>query len=108
MRNFEARARTLKTALLVITASFLLASPAWAASGEGSLDKKNSDAMTLVVDDVVIFVTEDTRLYDRENKRISFQQIAEPRVAASTVEYTGRRSREGIVATKLVVYITPQ
>lgn len=99
----------LKALLLCMALGLLLAGPALAASsrGEGLLEAKNSEAMTLLVNNMLIRVTDKTRVYDGDDKRITFAQIPDPSQVTSTVIYKGRRTIEGMIAIKLVVQVTP-
>lgn len=110
MRNFQTPRRALLAWMLLAALALILAGPAQAASisGKGVLEARDDDAMTLLVNDLVIRVTDDTRIYNDDNKLISFAQIQDPRLVESTVEYTGRRSGSEVVASKLVVYISPR
>ena len=63
--------------------------------------------MTLQVDNMLIQVTDDTRLYDGDNKRISFAQIPDPSQVRSLVTYTASRTARGMIATKLVIQPVP-
>jgi hypothetical protein len=106
----ETREWGLRACLLVVALSLLVAGPALArgASGSGILEVKNDVAMTLQLDELTIQVTEDTRIYDGEEKRISWKQIPDPVKVQTTVEFKGKQTKKGgIVATKLVVYMTP-
>ncbi len=96
-----------KALLLSLALGLLLAGPAIAQSGEGLLEAKDSQAMTLQLEQVLILVTDDTRIYDGDNKRISFAQIPDPGEVISTVEYTGAMTAKGLIATKLVVQAMP-
>ena len=98
-----------KTLLLSLALGLLLAGPAIAASsrGEGLLEAKDSEAMTLQVNNMLIRVTDDTRLYDGDDKRITFAQIPDPSEVTSTVTYKGTRTIEGMIAIKLVIQATP-
>ncbi len=103
-----------KALLLSLALGLLLAGPAIATStrGEAVLEAVNSETMTLQLvtmklKEVLIQVTDDTRIYDGDDKRISFAQIPDPSQVTSTVEYTGSMTAQGLIATKLVVYATP-
>jgi hypothetical protein len=95
--------------LLGLVLGLLLAAPAIAGGiqGEEWLEAKNADAMTLQLEGVLIWVTDDTRIYDGNGQRISFAQIRDPRQATSSVQYTGSRAARGVLATKLVVKLIP-
>ncbi len=99
-----------KALLLSLALGLLLAGPAIAqsSSGEGLLEAKDSQAMTLQLEEVLILVTDDTRIYDGDDKRISFAQIPDPSEVTSIVEYTGSMSEVGgLIASKLVVQVMP-
>ena len=98
-----------KALLLCLALGLLLAGPAVAKSsrGEGLLEAKDSAAMTLQVDNMLIQVTEDTRLYDGDNKRISFARIPDPSQVRLLVRYTASRTARGMIATKLVIQPVP-
>ena len=110
MRNVETSTRGLCAWIATAALALLVAGPALAASGSGKshLEAKNAATMTLQLDDLVVEVTDDTRIYSADNKRISFAQIPDPRRVPTTVEYRGRFEGTTMVADKLVVYITPQ
>jgi hypothetical protein len=79
------------------------------ARGKGDLEVKDVGAMTLQVDDLVIRVTDDTRIYDGDKKRIKFESIPDPLKVPTTVEYTGTRAgKDQIVARSVRVWETPQ
>ncbi len=98
-----------KALLLALALGLLLAGPAIAksTSGEGFLEAVDSEAMTLRLEEVLIQVTDDTRIYDGDDKRISFAQIPDPSQVMTTVEYTGSMTAQGLIATKLVVQAMP-
>ncbi len=96
-----------KALLLSLALGLLLAGPAIAQSGEGLLEAKDSQAMTLQLEEVLIRVTDDTRIYDGDEKRISFAQIPDPGKVTSTVTYTGSMTAKGLTARKLVVRVSP-
>jgi len=110
MKSTNPSSRSLWAWLLVASLSLLLAGPAQAfqTSGKGILEAKDSDALTLFVDEIVIQVNDDTRIFDESDRRISFAQIPEPRQMQTAIEYTGRRSPQGLVATRLVVRPMPR
>ncbi len=103
-----------KALLLSLALGLLLAGPAIAksTSGEAVLEAKDSEAMTLQLvtmklEEVLIQVTDDTRIYDGDDKRISFAQIPDPSQVTTTVEYTGSMTAQGLIATRLVVQAMP-
>ncbi len=103
-----------KALLLTLALGLLLAAPAIAgsSSGEAVLEAKNSEAMTLQLmtmqlKEVLIQVTDDTRIYDGDDKRISFAQIPDPSQVTTTVEYTGSMTAQGLIAEELVVQAMP-
>ncbi len=97
-----------KALLLSLALGLLLAGPAIAQSGEGLLEAKDSQAMTLQLEQVLILVTDETRIYDGDDKRISFAQIPDPSEVTSIVEYTGSMSEVGgLIASVLVVQVMP-
>lgn len=97
-----------KALLLTLALGLVFAAPALAGTtGRGMLEAKDSDAMTLQLEEVLIQVTDDTRIYDGEDKRISFAQIPDPSKVTSNVEYTGSMTRTALVATKLIVQAMP-
>ena len=102
-------ARGWKTLLSSLALGFLLAGPALATSpkGEALLESKHSETMSLQLEDVLIQVTEDTRIYDGDGKRISFAQIPDPHKVTTTVEYSGSATIGGVIASELVVEVTP-
>jgi hypothetical protein len=79
-------------------------------ANEAFLEAKDAAKMTLTLeDDVVVRVTEETRIYDADQKRISFERIPDPTQAQVTVEYDGTPAGKGeILARKLVVRMTPR
>ena len=99
-----------KTLLGGLALGFLLAGPALAtgANGEAILESKYSETMSLQLEDVLVHVTEDTRIYDGDGKRISFAQIPDPHEATTTVEYSGSATLGGVIASELVVEVSPQ
>ena len=87
-----------------------LAGPALAksASGEALLESKHSETMSLQLEDLLVHVTYDTRIYDGDGRRISFAQIPDPHLATTTVEYSGSVTLTGVIASELVVEVQPQ
>lgn len=87
-----------------------MALPVWAGEvdGSGSLDEKDGKAMTLVVDDKVLRITDETDIFSGENQRISFAQIPDPSDSLVDVIYEGRSFGDSIVATRIVVRPAPQ
>lgn len=79
------------------------------AQGEGELEAKNVELMTLQLEEVLIRVTDDTRIFDGDRKRIKFQAIPDPTKTPLTVAYSGSRSgQDEITAREVVVRETPQ
>lgn len=78
-------------------------------SGEAFLEAKDGQQMTLQLEDeVAIRVVEDTRIYDGDEKRISFEMIPDPASAQIVVEYSGEAvGRGAVVARRLVVKRLP-
>ncbi len=104
------RGRRIALAALAAFTILLLAAPAWAgsASGKEILVSKDLANMTLQLEDTLVKVTEDTRIYDGDEKRISFAQIPEPGMHPVLVVYSGKAGGKGIEATRLTVELMPQ
>ena len=95
-----------------MTALLLWSAPALAGEsveGSGRLLARNLSTSTLEIeDDLRVQVSDDTRIYDADLKRIFFRQIPDPVSRARIqVEYKGRQSGMTIDATRLVVRIEP-
>ena len=99
----------LKGLLGSLALGLLLAGPALAsnANGEAVLEAKHSETMSLQLEDVLIRITDDTRIYDGDGKRISFAQIPDPHEVTTTVEYSGSSIVGGVIASQLVVEVAP-
>ena len=99
--------------LLTAAAVLLLALAAPAQAGErvkgkDILQVKDAAAQTLQCEDILVRVTDDTRIYNGDERRIAFRDIPEPGPAPILVEYSGVLSGEVVVAKRLVVRHEPQ
>ena len=118
MRSSNLRVRTLRRVLATTAAAGLLLAVVGTAladgnpvRGEAFLEKKDSAKMTLILeDDIIVRVGEQTRIYDGDQKRISFATIPDPARGQVTVQYWGSTPRKGggIDADRLVVQPTPE
>ncbi len=103
----DSRAWLLTAAVVLLLA---LAAPTQAGErvkGKDILQVKDAAAQTLQCEDILIRVTDDTRIYNGDDKRISFSQIPDPSQVMSTVEYTGSMTAKGLIAERLVVRAMP-
>ena len=114
MRIQRITRRFFQTTLVLAAFGLALGGPALADSdrsvkGESVLEEKNAGDLTLQLDDVLLQLTEDTRLYNGGGQRISFEKIPDPERVQSMVEYSGKlTSKETVVANRVVVRVVPQ
>lgn len=117
MRSSDRRGGITRRILVATAAAALLIAavePALAGGrrpgNQAFLEVKDAAKMTLQLeDDVVVRVSDETRIYDADQKRISFEMIPDPTQAQVTVEYDGTPAGKGqINARKLVIRVTPR
>jgi hypothetical protein len=76
--------------------------------GESFLEGKNDQQRTLQLEETLVRVTDDTRIYDGDSKRITFETIPSPKDGIIVVEFEGEvTGRDQVVASRLVVRRQP-
>ena len=92
----------------LVVAVMALAQPAFASggvTGEDLLTAKDDVQQTLQLEDTTLQISTLTRIYNADERQISFRQIPNPEPESVLVKYEGQADGDLVLATKVYIQI---